>query len=362
MKRKIFFLFAVVALVILAALWFMGCGKVAEGPTTTTTSTSLGTSTTTTTTTTTTTIPPGEVWYKSGNADFNVLGGHSSVVSSFSPDRMWVIGGITTGFKLRDDVYYSYDGISWEAANTAPEFGGLMFHGNVVFNDNLWLIAGRTVWNPETATNEVWYSSNGVNWTSATAEAAFPPVFSPTALVFNDQMWLLGGNLTSSTMTNEVWYSSNGVTWSNKDTYPKFTPVSAHSSVVFNNKMWVIAGRTGGEGANPVLTTEVWYSDTGKAWTLEAVAPFTARQYHTSLVYDNKMWVIGGMDDSLDSLGDVWYTSDGSSWTQATASAEFPAVAAHSSVVFDNKMWVIGGANDYAGDVITNEVWYSPGP
>ena len=41
-------------------------------------------------------------------------------------------------------------------------------------------------------------------------------------------------------------------------------------------------------------------------------------------------------------------------WTRATASASFPARRGHTSVVFNNKMWVIGGY----GTANLNDVWY----
>ncbi len=41
---------------------------------------------------------------------------------------------------------------------------------------------------------------------------------------------------------------------------------------------------------------------------------------------------------------DIWFTADGVNWTEATAHAEFPERIYHTTVVYDNKLWVIGGA------------------
>jgi hypothetical protein len=65
------------------------------------------------------------------------------------------------------------------------------------------------------------------------------------------------------------------------------------------------------------------------------------------------MWVIGGYDGAP--KNDVWYSTDGISWIQATSSAQWTARYFHTSVVYDNKMWVIGG---YDG-ALKNDVWYS---
>jgi hypothetical protein len=50
-------------------------------------------------------------------------------------------------------------------------------------------------------------------------------------------------------------------------------------------------------------------------------------------VFDGKMWVIGGRDYE-DERADVWCSSDGVTWTQATDSAAFGPRCWHASVVF----------------------------
>ena len=113
-----------------------------------------------------------------------------------------------------------------------------------------------------------------------------------------------------------------------------------HSSVVFNNKMWVI----GGSGKN-----DVWSSTDGTTWTqVSTGAQFSPRSDYTSLVFDNKMWVIGGSDNGVwPANDDVWSSVDGKTWIQSTAGTKFSARETHTSLVFNNKMWVIGGINYY---------------
>ena len=52
----------------------------------------------------------------------------------------------------------------------------------------------------------------------------------------------------------------------------------------------------------------------------------------------------------------MWYSEDGIQWTSATLQAAFPVRSGHSSVIFDNKMWIIGGADN---SVAKNDVWWS---
>ena len=140
----------------------------------------------------------------------------------------------------------------------------------------------------------------------------------------------------------------SGALWVQATASAAFSGRKWHTSVVFDIKMWVIGGFDGS------TKNDVWYSSDGVTWTqATASAAFSARYDHTSVVFDNKMWVIGGYDGG--NKNDVWYSSDGINWTQATASAAFSGRKWHTSVVFDNKMWVIGG-NDGS---FKDDVWFS---
>ncbi|QCX01790.1 hypothetical protein FGM00_17320 [Aggregatimonas sangjinii] len=80
---------------------------------------------------------------------------------------------------------------------------------------------------------------------------------------------------------------------------------------------------------------------TAKEWTKRA--SLDPRYEHTSLVFDNKMWIIGGRGDSETPKNDVRYSYNGINWYDATPNADFPARFGHASAVFQGKMWVVGG-------------------
>jgi hypothetical protein len=130
-----------------------------------------------------------------------------------------------------------------------------------------------------------------------------------------------------------------------------WSPRRNHTSVVFDNKMWVLGGWDYSGYRN-----DVWYSSDGINWVCATEsAGWSPREGHTSVVFDNKIWVLGGYDGD-DFRNDVWYSSDGINWVCATESARWPPREDHTSVVFDNKMWVLGGL--YYAD-FRNDVWYS---
>lgn len=110
----------------------------------------------------------------------------------------------------------------------------------------------------------------------------------------------------------------DGEVWTQATASAGFSKRYGHTSVVFDNKIWVIGGY-----CNTGPLNDVWSSPNGVTWTQAITsAEFSARSSHTSVVFDNKMWVIGGFGSGV--LKDVWSSSDGVEWTQATASAEFP--------------------------------------
>lgn len=57
---------------------------------------------------------------------------------------------------------------------------------------------------------------------------------------------------------------------------------------------------------------------------------------------------------------DVWYSTDGENWTQASPpTAGWGVRFGHRAVVYDKKLWVIGGTGD---NLETNDVWYYEEP
>lgn len=93
----------------------------------------------------------------------------------------------------------------------------------------------------------------------------------------------------------------------------------------------------GGRTDDKVLR-DVWKSTDGTAWTLcTEMADFGFRFAHTSLLFDNKIWVIAGENHSQ-RLNDVWYSTDGVYWLPATHQAAFGARRSHASTVHDGKM------------------------
>lgn len=277
-----------------------------------------------------------------------------------SGDKLWLIGGNDGANK--NDTWSSYDGVNWEQQTEHAEFSARIHHQVISFNDGsgdkLWLIAGYD----GKLKNDIWSSSNGIDWIQQNTNAEFSPRYSHQVIGFNDgsgdKLWLVGGN--DGEIKNDVWSSNDGINWSQNTPNAKFSARADHQVVSFNNgsgdKLWLIAGSEG------TATNDVWSSSDGSNWTQVSSDPeFSARRFHQAVSFNDgngeKLWLIGG--DNGQKSNDVWSSSDGINWVQEISHAEFSARKNHQIIKFNNgngnKLWLIGG-NDGADK---NDIWSS---
>ena len=230
-------------------------------------------------------------------------------------NKMWIIAGVEpVRYGSFSDVWYSSDGTSWSPATQKAPFRTRFLHTSLAFNSKIWVIAGsndsQSVYNP---LGDVWSSSDGSVWDQATSAALFSPRSGHTSVVFNNEMWVIGGE-DNSGFKNDVWHSTDGVTWVQSSANGGFLPRSGHISAVFDNKMWVIAGNWGNYATT--LFVDDWYSTDGVTWIQAAVnSGFTPCAYPNSVVFDNMIWVIVTKvepENSPFSLeSQVWHSSYG---------------------------------------------------
>jgi hypothetical protein len=110
--------------------------------------------------------------------------------------------------------------------------------------------------------------------------------------------------------------------------------------VEYDGKIWSVGGIN--SYCTPNLSSDVWNSENGKNWISVTSDKFSEREGHTLTVYDNKMWLIGGRDDSGTHLGEIYFSTDGITWTMVTAlSPTLGTPAFHATVVFNDKLYVI---------------------
>jgi len=245
---------------------------------------------------------------------------------------------------------------NWTRSTEHARFSPRISFASAIFNNRLWVIGGMLN-NPSTYFNDVWYSSDGISWTRATASALFSGRYGHTVVAYDDKLWVIGGYDAPNHYLNDVWYSSDGVTWTEATGHAAFSPRLLHTSFVYDGKMWVVAGEIAEKPA--VYTNDVWYSSNGVTWTRAAEhAAFPARGGHGSVIVNNEMWVIGGIGDTFGDVryNDVWHSADGVNWNAVTTNAAFTPRYYFNPVAVNNTIWVIGGFNKTNA---LNDIWAS---
>jgi hypothetical protein len=167
-------------------------------------------------------------------------------------------------------------------------------------------------------------------------------------------MWIIGG-LSRASHCNDVWSSVDGVTWEVVSDSAPFPQRCSHSCVVYDSKLWIIGGRDNGYNA----LNDVWSSVDGAEWKIvTADAGFSPRQGLVGLIYNNKIWIIGGHGfDVSDIAADIWNSSNGSTWSLVSDSSGFAQRAFHTGMIFNNRMWILAGMSGYQS--LANDVWRS---
>ncbi len=310
---------------------------------------------------------------------YNVL-----VYDNGGGSKLWLFGGNGGVGNLHNDVWSSIDGITWtqEKADVAAPATGVQpskwTHWSprqaaqiAIFNngtgDKLWLSGGYGL----NTRNDVWYSTNAVDWTlvNQNYDTQYGILFNSQIMEYNNKMWLVGGFSKPSGLKNDVWSTTDGVNWTCEfgpytlatdgiacnNPSPAFLARFSHRLLVYNNKLWLIGGcndTSGGLASCPVAgrLRDVWSFD-GATWTqVTPTAAWPGGYEQAASVFDNKMYYILG--------NAIWYSTDGATWT-AAPSAPYINRIGHEALTYDNKLWVMGG---YGSATRLNDVWYSSDP
>jgi hypothetical protein len=271
--------------------------------------------------------------------------------------KMWLLGGWNPVNQPDTDseVWSSPDGVNWTFVTVAP-WERRHDAGYAVFNDRMWIVGGDR--NTGHYQNNVWSSADGATWELVTDTVPWANRATQYVFAFNDRLWLMGGQQILETpgqpviAYNDVYSSVDGANWELATPHAAWSPRGLiMNNVVFENRMWVIGG-----GTYDIRTfnNDVWSSPDGITWTqVLADAPWTPRQFHNTTVFDNKIWVFAGGDAaSQGGLNDVWYSPNGVDWVQLLGT---PWVARHAASAFVNKnyLWFTCGSDAQA----YNDVW-----
>ena len=287
----------------------------------------------------------------------------SSVAVVFQ-NKLWLLGGGNSSYTAGalNDVWSSADGVTWTEETPNAPWPARMHHAGCVFKDKMWIVGGEEEY---TVYGDLWSSSDGVHWDSSAAGAPCSARDQLSLGAMGDQLYLYGGD-NNYTLYNDVWSSGDGLAWTKLTANAGWAPRGLYQSVVFQNKIWILGGWTYESGLGTfTYFHDSWYSSDGASWTASARnAPWLGRQAHAAVAFDDQLWVLGGgyiegtpPYASIRDLNDVWHSENGREWTQAP-NAPWAVRAGHAAVVFGGKLWVLGGKTIANEDfLLANDVW-----
>ncbi|MEX2288603.1 MAG: hypothetical protein WD648_16010 [Planctomycetaceae bacterium] len=281
------------------------------------------------------------------------------------------------------NVCAAADEYRWTQVTATAPFAPRDGAGALVFQNRMWLIGG---WNPgdkkhfpRICNNEVWTSADGSKWTLTKPNTFLDSKFDPSKdwegrhtagyVVYQNKMWIVGGDVNQGHYQNDVWNSSDGKSWIrvNAGRDVPWAPRALHLTLAFQEKIWVIGGQTMPSFgvAKEAFYRDAWNTTDGVNWRqVEPVEPcWSARgMIGGQVVFNNRMWILGGGTYDTPTTptrkfhNDVWSSADGIHWQQHVKSAPWASRQYHDVAVFDGKMWALEG---YDGKGNRNDVWYS---
>ncbi len=279
-------------------------------------------------------------------------------------NRLWIINGTGPGHTESHDVWWSDDGATWTLATDTPGWTARYAQAAIVFDNEMWVLGGYT--SDFDDHNDVWHSPDGINWTCATSSAPWAKRNSLSCVAFGGYMWVLGGHNNASGIMGtlqDIWRSSDGVNWEEVTPAGASWPERCQAvALVHDGHMWILGGYYFDTEGVTRLRNDVWCSANGIDWTeVTDTAPWEARSTASGQVADGKMWLYAGSTDPANNSGlknDLWSSQDGLNWTRELSSAGWGPRCSAGSAVFKNSLWMLGGFE--AGYANKNDVWRLP--
>jgi len=245
------------------------------------------------------------------------------------------------------------ESVEWYEITSDAPWSGRHGHSCTEFKGKIWLLGGLS---SSTYNNEIWSSSDGANWTLE-GDADWSKRGYHATAVFDNKLWVFGGSDGNDgfVFLNDVWSSEDGINWICETSNASWLARTGLKAYVYNDKLWIVGGM---HDNKTEYASDVWSSTDGKKWEqVTSLAPWGERGFHDAFVFKNKMWVMGGVCENwVDYSKDVWSSTDGTNWTLVTDDATCAERFYTSAAVFDGKIWICGSYHH--GE--QNDVWSSP--
>ncbi len=218
-------------------------------------------------------------------------------------DKMWIIGGDPLQGHYQPDVWCSADGKDWEFVNRGQPvpWHPRTLHHTFVLDDRIWVLGGQTL--PQFAPAEdviyhdLWRTQDGLNWEQVEMTKPFFPARAMYcgSVFYQDRIWLLGGGTYETpaqpeyVYMNDVWSSCDALNWERHTEAAPWQPRVYLNVAVFDDRMWILGGQTPDGNSN-----DVWYSSDGANWYEVPDTPWAERHAASTFAYQGALWLMCG--------------------------------------------------------------------
>lgn len=269
-------------------------------------------------------------------------------------NKLFLIGGWNEDVNytyINNEVWTSANAKNWTLLGKVP-FDGRHCFGMVKFKNAIWVVGGDC--NSGNCQRDIWKSIDGITWLKVADSLKFLDRANYSVIVFKNKLWLFGGqkmpkfvpNHEDDEGFNDAWSSEDGINWKNESIQLNWQGRAVFNSVVvFNNCLYLF----GGDIYQTKSHNDVWKSEDGINWIkVSSHSPWKQAQFKDVVIFDQKIWIIGGSYD-MKNINEIWYSNDGICWRQLRNQL-FPSRHASSVVVFKSRLNIIAGNS-------RNDIW-----
>lgn len=253
---------------------------------------------------------------------------------------------------------------AWQQETQAATWRARDSQAQLVYQNQMWILGG---WfkSDEAPPRDIWRSRNGKDWELVNENAPWKHSDFPMAVVFKGRMWMMGGwyngRLPGHEAGNELWSSADGINWRQEGKAP-WSARLAGALVEFKGKLWLFGGTENyyfGDGSS--LKNDIWVSEDGWSWTrVAASSAWSPRAYHQVIAHQGKLYLMGGGNytPSYEARNDVWVSENGKDWKQLTERAPWHGRIWFTTAVYRGHIWILGGWSNNPSKN-WDDAWYS---
>lgn len=287
-------------------------------------------------------------------------------------------------------LYSSADGKTWSEETITGDFPVGVNHNVVVQNGTAYIVGYLEMTDPyglgdpqyfqQTLGEDLYTTTDGLTWTKTAGVLTEGEGWSKTykgrintpSFSLNGTLYAVGGNtsvfgsFSGGKPTGSLFYppagvdgttliSTDGSTFTASAEYTAEMPKRVFAAhYVYKNAMYI----AGGLNVDGIPLSDVWTSTDGVNWTLVSDGAFTPRLKSSTVVHNDKIWMIGGLLADGTCTSEILVSEDaGATWAPVSEEKALPTTFtprcnANVSVDSNGNLYIMGG--EYT-EVTTNE-------